>query len=315
MVAVKIKPPGLKKDDLIGIVAPAGPLYNPEVLTRGVHVLNQMGFRTVLGKHVRERSGYLAGSDTQRLDDLMEMFARREVRAIVCLRGGYGSPRLLDRIDYNLIRRNPKIFIGFSDITALHLAILKYSGLVTFHGPMVTTDLGVHPTQFTRERLLQVVTAGFGGGKIKNPPNGPQTVTITPGRATGELVGGNLTLITALLGTPFEIETRDRLLFIEEVGEHPYRLDRMLSQLRLAGKLAAARGVIVGECLNCDHGSDGEAFTLLQVLRERLGDLGIPCFYGLAIGHGTHRATLPLGVGATMDADRHSLNLDESAVV
>jgi len=311
---VKILAPGLKPHDLIGIVAPAGPLHEHGVLNRGLETLHKLGFRTTVGRHALAGSGYLAGSDAQRLGDLTEMFSRPEVRAIICLRGGYGTMRLLADIDYGLIRENPKILVGFSDITGLHLAIRKRCGLVTFHGPMVSTDFGTQLSAFTRNHFLQVLTAGAGLRQITNPPDGPRPVTITPGQARGELVGGNLTLVTALLGTPFEIETRGRILFLEEVGENPYRLDRMLSQLRLAGKLAEAAGVIFGECAGCRTGSTGQAFSVVQVLKDRLGDLGVPCFYGLAIGHGAHRATLPLGVTATMDADRHTLHLNEPAV-
>lgn len=311
---VRVLAPGLKPHDLIGIVAPAGPLLDNGVLDKGLQTLHTLGFRTTVGRHALAASGYLAGSDAQRAADLMEMFSRPEVRAIVCLRGGYGTMRLLDDIDYDLIRKNPKILVGFSDITGLHLAIRKRCGLVTFHGPMVSTDFGKQLSTFTREQFLRVLTAGAGPRPITNPPDGPRPVTVTPGQARGELVGGNLTLVTALLGTPFEIETRGRILFLEEVGENPYRLDRMLSQLRLAGKLTAAAGVIFGECEDCGSGPGGQGSSVAHVLKDRLGDLGLPCFYGLAIGHGTHRATLPLGVTATMDADRHTLHLNEPAV-
>lgn len=311
---MKVLAPGLKPHDLVGIVAPAGPLLDHGVLDKGLQTLHTLGFRTTVGRHALAASGYLAGADAQRAAELMEMFSRPEVRAIVCLRGGYGTMRLLDDIDYDLIRKNPKILVGFSDITGLHLAIRKRCGLVTFHGPMVSTDFGKQLSTFTREQFLRVLTAGAGPRPIINPPDGPRPVTVTPGQARGELVGGNLTLVTALLGTPFEIETRGRILFLEEVGENPYRLDRMLSQLRLAGKLTAAVGVIFGECEDCGSGPGGQGSSVAHVLKDRLGDLGLPCFYGLAIGHGTHRATLPLGVTATMDADRHTLHLNEPAV-
>lgn len=311
---MKIKAPVLKQNDLVGIVAPAGPLGDPEILSRGIQTLNKLGYRTLPGRHVLRKLGYLAGSDTHRIEDLTEMFARPEVRAVFCLRGGYGSLRLLSHLDYDLIRSNPKILVGFSDITALHLAIGRRCGLVTFHGPMIATDFGGGPTAFTRDRLLRVIGKATGGDEITNPPDGPEVVTITPGTAQGELIGGNLTMITALLGTLFEIETKGRILILEEVGESAYRLDRMLSQLRLAGKLAGAAGVIFGECKDCGDNLPGPSFTVLQVLRDRLGDLGIPCFYGLAIGHGRHKATLPLGVQATMDAERRFLRLEEAAV-
>ena len=310
---MKTKPVGLRTNDVIGVVAPAGVLSDREALAKGLRFLHAMGFRTLVAKHLLAECGYLAGSDDQRLADLMGMFARPEVRAILCLRGGYGALRLLARIDFDFIRNNPKVFIGFSDITALHLAILKRAGLVTFHGPMLATDFGRSLSPYTRAKFLEVVLAGSGPTEIRNPLDGPAAFTITPGIARGELVGGNLTLITALQGTPFEIETQGRILFIEEVGEQPYRLDRMLTQLRLAGKLRAAAGVVVGECRGCETGTEG-TFTVLQVLRDRLGDLGIPCFYGLAAGHGFHKATLPLGVQVTMDASRHTLRLEEAAV-
>lgn len=306
--------PALKPGDLVGIVAPAGPLRDHRALDRGVEAMHGLGFRTTVGRHALAGSGYLAGTDAQRLGDLMEMFSRPEVRAIVCVRGGYGTMRILADMDYGLIRENPKVLVGFSDITGLHLAIRKRCGLVTFHGPMISSDFGAQMSAFTRDYFLQVLTAGAGLREIVNPPDGPRPVTVTPGRARGELTGGNLTLVTALLGTPFEIETRGRVLFLEEVGEDLYRLDRMLSQLRLAGKLGDVAGVIFGECQGCGAGSTGPAPGVAQVLKDRLGDLGVPCFYGLAAGHGVHRATLPLGVAVTMDADRHTLQLNEPAV-
>jgi muramoyltetrapeptide carboxypeptidase len=310
---MKIKAAGLRVNDVIGVVAPAGTLFDRQALSKGLRLLNQMGFRTLVGKHVLAQCGYLAGSDAQRLEDLMTMFAHPDVRAILCLRGGYGTLRLLPYIDFDLIRRHPKVFIGYSDVTALHLAIQKCCRLVTFHGPMLATDFGGLCSPYTREKFLQLVLSGARPAVIRNPPDGPATITIFPGKARGELVGGNLTLITALMGTPFEIETRGRVLFIEEVGEPPYRLDRMLTQLRLAGKLTAAAGIVVGECRDCATAGQG-SFTAMQVFRDCLGDLGIPCFYGLSAGHGPHKATLPLGVEVTMDADKHTLRLEEKAV-
>jgi muramoyltetrapeptide carboxypeptidase len=248
------------------------------------------------------------------------MFRDPEVKAIFALRGGYGSAQLLDRIDYELIRANPKIFVGYSDITALHLAIHQKTGLITFHGPVVLSRFTDYTLDHFRRALFQTNPIGT----VRNPgeTNTLRPVhrlrAVRPGTARGRLIGGNLTLISTTLGTPYEIDTRGRILFIEDVDEEPYRIDRMLTQLRLAGKLDAAAGIIVGECLDCrpkDYKpSFNSTFTLGEIEDNLLGDLKVPVLSGLTIGHTDDQLTLPEGAMATLDAGQGTLTLEESVL-
>jgi muramoyltetrapeptide carboxypeptidase len=241
------------------------------------------------------------------------MFLDPGIDGILCLRGGYGSMRLLHRIDYRAIQKNPKVLVGYSDITALQLAIWKNTGLVTFSGPMLAPDFGNTGNGPLLRQFYRALTNPRPLGVI--PLAEGKAGVINPGRARGRLVGGNLTLITATLGTPYEIDTRGYILFLEEVDEAPYRVDRMLCQLWLAGKLQVAAGIVLGEFIRCDPAKGMESFTLPEVLRETLGGLKVPCFYGLAVGHMARKATLPLGVKAEMDAGNCLLLITEAAII
>lgn len=308
---MKIKPRALQRGATIGIIAPAGPVNDPAAVQKGVKLLEDLGFNVSPGRHIWKQEGYLAGSDDQRLADLMDMFSNRQIEAILCLRGGYGSMRLLSKIDYRLIRQNPKIFMGYSDITALNLMFWQKCGLVTFNGPMLATDLGGNLSAYTLSSFIKTIIHPVPIGQISHPDNEP-AVTIVPGKARGVITGGNLTMVTATLGTPYEIETENALLVLEEVNEEPYRIDRMLQQLLLSEKLAAAAGVIFGRCLNCDA-KQGNSLTLLEAIRHNLVGLGIPCIYGFATGHTVHKATLPIGITGTLDAGNCSLFIGETA--
>ena len=316
-----IKPPRLQKGDTIALLTPASGPFEASTIQKTRWRLENLGFRVKLGKHIREHYGYLAGSDRDRAEDLHDMFRDSSVRAIMALRGGYGSARLLNHLDFDLIRRHPKILIGYSDITSLLLMIVKLSGLVCFHGPVGVSDF----TEYTLKYFWAVLGNPEPVGAIEYPPpDDPllpanQTWAIHGGRATGELVGGNLTLVCASLGTPFEIDTENRILFLEEVGEEPYSIDRMLTQLDQAGKLDAAAGIVLGKCHNCGPRKFEPAFnrtlSVEEVYRDRLGHLKKPILVGLPIGHISDKITVPLGVRATVDADRRILSLDEAAVV
>lgn len=297
-----LKPRPLKPGDTIGIVAPASPLKNELYLQRGIARLKSWGFRVVLNRPLNTGEGYLAGSDEERAAELHAMFASPEVQAIICLRGGYGSLRLLPYLDYNLIRSRPKLFLGYSDITALHVALVQRAELVTFHGPMIYPELGGDLAPYTEAALRSMLRGSLSSTTLHCLPH--KGFTVVPGRARGRLIGGNLSLLTSTLGTPFEIDTREAILFWEEVDEPLYRVDRMLTQLLLAGKLAAAAGIAIGECIGCGN--------LEELLRERLAPVGIPCLYGLPCGHGIDVATLPLGVVATLDASEGYLRIEET---
>jgi muramoyltetrapeptide carboxypeptidase len=303
----------------VGLITPSAYVSDPDRLALAEATLKYFGLRARMGKNVGKREGYLAGSVDERLEDLHEMFRDPEVKAVFAIRGGYGAMQLLDRIDYDLIRRNPKIFLGYSDITALHLAIGKRTGLVTFHGPIVLSGFSGYTQTWLRKALFSAEPLGV----VTSPPEPNQLRpahtlrTVRPGRGRGPLVGGNLTLISATMGTPFEIETRGQVLFIEDVGEEPYRMDRMLTQLRLAGKFEGVAGVIIGECHECTprefQPSFESTFSLGEIVDRIFGRLDVPVLSGLTFGHTDDQVTLPEGVMATLDADKQELVIEEAA--
>lgn len=315
-----IKPRRLQSGDTVGLITPASPAFEPTTIREGIETLQSLGFRVKTGDHIAQKWGYLAGSDADRLHDLHQMFRDDEVRAIISLRGGYGSMRLLPQIDYALIKKHPKIFVGYSDITALNLAIYQQTGLITFHGPVAISGF----SSYTTEYFLKILTQPAPLGKITRPrPDNPLRPTaylntIRPGRATGRLVGGNLTIFTALLGTPFEVDTRDAILFLEETGEEPYDVDRMLTQLLLAGKLDQVAGIVFDKCPDCKPRDYKPAFystfSVEEVVAERLQHCHCPVLFGLALGHEADKPTLPLGISVTLEADQQELIIEEAAV-
>lgn len=316
-----VKPRVLHPGDTVGLITPSTYVSDPDELLLAERTVAHFGLKLKMGANVRKRTGYLGGTARERLDDLHTMFRDPEVNAVFCIRGGYGSPQLLDGIDYALIRKNPKIFLGYSDITALHLAIHKRAGLVTFHGPVALSRFSEYTQEHFRKALFETAPLG----RLSNPPETndlrPNHLlrTIRPGVASGRVIGGNLSLIAATMGTPFEIDTRGKIFFIEDVGEQPYSVDRMLTQLRLAGKLDAAAGIVFGECSKCEprefRPSFDSTFSLGEVLDDILGGLKIPVMTGLTIGHTADQLTLPLGVMATLDTGKGELVIEESAVV
>jgi len=315
-----IKPPRLRKGDTIGLITPASGLFEPSSRHEAREVLESLGFQIKFGQNIRQRNGYLAGTDRERVTDLHEMFLDNSVQAILTIRGGYGSGRLLDQIDYDLIQQHPKILMGYSDITALHLALHKMTGLVTFHGPVALSTFNDYSTKY----VLQVLTQTEPVGEIKDPPLDPlrKTLGVVPireGVASGALIGGNLTMITATLGTPFEIETKDKILFLEEVGEEPYAIDRMLTQLRHAGKLHTAAGIVIDRCARCGPRDYKPAFentlSVEEVYHDRLHDLNCPVMFGLSLGHVAHKPTLPLGIPASMNTSTGRIQINAAAVI
>lgn len=316
-----IRPKALRLNDVAGLITPATEVPDPDRLALAERTLKYFGLRVKFGRNVGKRMGNYRESVQGRLDDLHDMFRDPEVRAVFAVRGGYGSPHLLDRIDYDLIRRNPKIFIGYSDITAMHLAINKNSRLVTFHGPVVLSRF----TDYTQRNFRKALFEKQPLGKLTNPLDSDELRpahslrAIRTGIATGKLIGGNLSLICSTLGTPYEIDTKGKILFLEDVGESAYRIDRMLTQLRLARKLEQVIGVIWGECQDCGSSdynpSAASSFTVGQVIDNILGELKVPVLSGLTIGHTADQLTLPLGVTATLDATNLTLDIKESGVI
>jgi muramoyltetrapeptide carboxypeptidase len=308
-----LKPPRLRAGNLIGVVSPASTIADPSRIEKGVAYLEKMGYRTCVGEHVLKVHGYLAGTDEERAGDLHAMFRNREVRAIMCIRGGYGTPRLLSLIDYPLIRRNPKIFVGYSDITSLQLALLRKCGLVTFQGPMVGVDMPNGIDAFTEGLFWQLLTSPRKAGSVL--PAGEPVNTLRGGRGTGILVGGNLAHFVASLGTPYLPQLKGALLFLEDIGEEPYRVDRMMSQLRHASILRQAAGVLAGQFTDCaPKDSSARSLSLDDVFDEMAALAPTPFMSNLPFGHEARKMTMPMGIRARMNATEHSLEFLEGAV-
>jgi Uncharacterized proteins, homologs of microcin C7 resistance protein MccF len=315
-----VHPKALKPGDTVGLITPATYVPDPDRLALAERTMKYFGLRMKMGKNAGKRMNDYRTSIEERLDDLHAMFRDKTVDAVFAIRGGYGSMHLLDRIDYDLIRRNPKIFLGYSDITAMHLAIYKHSKLITFHGPITLSRFTDYTQKYFRKALFEAQPIGT----VTNPPESNELRpshslrTIRPGLANGLLTGGNLTLISNTMGTPYEIETKGKILFLEDVDEEPYSIDRMLTHLRLAGKFDGVAGVIFGECQDCrpkDYKpSSAIPYGLGEVLDNILGDLKVPVLYGLTIGHTDDQLTLPLGVAATLDATNRTLEIKEAGV-
>jgi len=309
-----LKPKKLQFGDTIGIIGPSGAVRVEGAVGRAVEYAQQLGFKVKLGESANAKYGYLSGTDALRAKDVNAMFADPEVKAIVCTRGGYGTMRMLDLLDYDLIKKNPKVFVGFSDITAMHIAFQEKCGLITFHGPMATRWNDEFPDGFTQPAFYRAVMNAEPLGELHNAPGYHERKTVNPGSAQGVLVGGNLSLIAGTIGTPYEIDTKDRILFIEEIGERTYCVDRMLTQLRLAGKFADCAGVVFGDFNDCPVEYPDFGLTLEEVIRDCAATSGKPMFTGLQAGHVTPKITLPLGARVKRDADKCSLTVLESAV-
>ena len=299
--------PALPSEGMIGVIAPAGPATLDT--DKALQWMRARGYSLKVYPGVYEKDGYLAGSDEVRLGDLHAAFADSEVDAIICLRGGYGTPRLLDSIDFGLLRDNAKPFIGYSDITALHLAISRYAGFVTFHGPMLNADLlggKQQPTEFSFFNMLRgQVTAGT----VLAHPVAYPLITIEPGVAHGRLLGGNLAMIAATMGTPYEIDAEGVILLIEDINEPLYRIDRLLTQLRLAGTLHKLRGVLVGDVAGV------EVAALDRLLKQTFEPLKIPVLSGWRSGHCDPNLTLPMGALVRLDAGNQELMLEQDVVI
>jgi muramoyltetrapeptide carboxypeptidase len=316
-----IKPKRLAPGDTVMLVSPASATFNTLDLQIARESLEALGFKVRAGEHMMERHGNLAGDDKARAEDINRAFADKSVAAVHAIRGGWGSARLLPLLDYDNIRRNPKVLIGYSDITALHLAIQARTGLVTFHGPIGMGRWDPFSLDYYKRVLFNGEPVTYSNKQgISTERNSLTQVefrsqTITPGKARGRLLGGNLTVLTAILGSPYVPDFDDAILFCEDVGEDLYRVDRMVTQLKLAGILGKVKGFIFGSCSECGPG-DGNygALTLEEILKDHVKPLGIPAWQGAMIGHAQPQWTLPEGAQVEIDAAAATIRLLEPPV-
>ncbi len=305
-----IKPKALKKNDLIALIAPAGPITESKLAEAQENLL-ELGFRSSFTQRILNRKGYLAGNDSDRLDDLHEAFENPDIDAILCIRGGYGSARILDKLDFKRIKGNPKVFIGYSDITALLNTIWQKTGLITFHGVVGTSSF----SDYTRQQFLAVFRSQH-SDKLVITSKEEKLEFLNHGRAKGKLVGGNLAIVNSLIGTGFDIDFTEKIVFLEDVGEAPYKIDRMLTQLALSGKLDKASGIVLGKFDGCDIDNKEitkeNSLSLNEVFNDRLGHLNIPVINGFSFGHIKDQAIFPIGIEAEIDSSQNGIKLLES---
>jgi muramoyltetrapeptide carboxypeptidase len=313
------KPRRLQPGDTVGLIEPAGFTDDAFDLALVLDTIRAMGLAPRPAKHLTERYGYLAGEDKARADDVNAMFADRDVRAIFAVRGGWGCARILPYLDWNAIRANPKLLIGFSDITALHMAIAAQAGFTTIHGPVAASSWSKASWEAFRALAFAGAAPGYApqaGTEDRLAQRIGQVRTFRPGKAAGRLLGGNLTVLTALVGTPYLPDFSGAILFLEDIDEAEYRIDRMLTQLSLAGILGKVAGVMFGQCTDCrNKGPSLSGFTLSQVLQQHLEPLGVPAFQGALFGHVANQISLPEGILAEIDASAGTIRILEPAVV
>lgn len=316
-----ILPPALKKGSVIAITAPASGINIGEIQD-GIEILRSYGCEVVIGKAIYKKYGYLSAPDQERAAEFMEFVERPDINCILCARGGYGVMRILPMLDFTAIKKNPKIIIGYSDITALLIAIYNQTKIVTFHGPVASSTFD----SFTLDYFIKTLFRAKAAEVNENTPelsfapitfSDSRLITLTGGTARGQLVGGNLAMLVSTLGTPYEVDTRGSIFFIEEVSEEPYKIDRMLTQLWLAGKFQNCAGIALGQFKNCEATSRAGfdlSFTLQQVLESRIQSLGIPSVYGLPFGHVKSKMTLPIGIQAELNATDKTFTIIERSV-
>lgn len=311
----KLLPAPLKKGDLVGLISPSAATADIMQFTFAKEAMEGHGLKVIEGKHLKSRRGHLAGTDEERATDLNEMFANKDVKAIICIRGGSGAARILPLIDYKTVKNNPKPLLGYSDITALHNALFAQTGLITFHGPNGSGTWGkFNVNQFQRmffeqnEKLVYINEVEETEDLVvkKN-----RIRTIFPGKATGELVGGNLTVLTSLAGSPYLPSFKGKILFLEDIGEEPYRIDRMMSTLMLMGVFKEIKGFVFGQCTDCDPSGGYGNLTLNQIFDDYLLPHKIPAFRGSMIGHIPKQFLLPHGARVNMDANQGTLTTDQ----
>lgn len=309
-----IKPKKLRRKDLIGIISPASATNDEKLVENGIKYIESLGYKTIVGKNVGKVRGYLAGTDEERIDDIHQMFGDKNVKAIFCLRGGYGAFRLLDKIDYKLIQKNPKIFVGFSEITALQMAFLKKSNLISFAGPMVVPNFSSEIDTFTEERFWRSITSTASRERIQISAK-QQLSKIKIGQTTGRLIGGNLSVFSALIGTGYVPELKNKILFLEEIDEPPYKIDRMLNQLKLNNSFKNLNGIILGSFKGCiEQDKNKKTLTLEEVWNDYFESVKIPVIHSFPHGHIKDMVTMPLGIKVRMNMKKKFVEFTESGV-
>ena len=309
-----IKPKKLQKGDVIGIISPASSPEDSNLVNNGIRYIEQLGYRVELGKNINKNRGYLAGTDEERIEDIHQMFRDKNVKAIFCLRGGYGAFRLLDKIDYYLVKRNPKIFVGFSEITSLQMAFLRKANLITFAGPMVVPNFAKDFSNYTEENFWSIITSNKKPGKL-SLPGSEKFPNINTGISNGRLVGGNLAVFVSLIGTEFFPDLKDKILLLEDIGEYPYKIDRMMNQLRLNRVFKKVKGIILGRFVDCiEHDPNKKTLTLGEIMEDYFKDINIPVIYTFPHGHIKDFLTLPIGVKTKLNASRGFVEILESCV-
>ena len=308
----------LKPGDTIGVISPASPSEHQSEILRAMEYWTEKGYKVELGKNVNKTKGFVAACEEDRAADMNEMFGRDDIDGVFVTQGGYGSAQIFSGLDFDLIKSNPKVFTGFSDITSLHLMLGKFSDLVTFHGPGMARFNSQDLTKYTEEYFNKAIFHPEPVGEIPLADPKKWVYAMTQGTAEGELTGGNLTLVCATLGTPYEIETRGKILLLEEVDQEPWIMDHCLSHLRNAGKLQDIKGIVIGECHNCAPFKNNPGFLcdtgIEDVFTYYFSRLNVPVLYGLPLGHTKDMATLPLGVNVRISSDDKSLTILESGV-
>jgi muramoyltetrapeptide carboxypeptidase len=313
------KPSRLKEGDTIALITP-GSYITEQEKEESINNIRNLGFNVVYSDRLMQKNGYFSATDKERAADLNEMFGRKDVHAILCARGGYGCARILPYLDYDLIEDNPKALIGFSDVTALQYAIYKNCGLITFHGPVsISTFSSFSVKNFENVLVNPTFELELNNSTTGNNYNQYGITVISEGIAEGELIGGNLSICVSLIGTEYDIDYSRKIIFLEEFLEEPYRVDRMLTQMLQAGKFDDAAGIALGVFKLCEPNKSNPAFqgsfSLLEVLKDRLGNLGIPVIYGLSFGHVADKFTLPFGGRAELNTETNKLKLLEAAVL
>lgn len=296
-----IRPEPLKKGDRVGIVGISSPSLE-ERIEPAIKAIEDLGLIPVIGESVKCKHGYLSGSDALRALDLNKMFADKSIKGIFAMRGGYGCARILNMIDYKIIKKNPKVFIGYSDVTALHNVINKKCKLITFHGPMPATELYKGLDDYSMKFYIDNIFSNCSCKRLYNPENYEMKMLVG-GKAEGTLVGGNLTLVAASMGTPYEVDTKGKILFLEDIGEYPFRIDRMLTQLKQCNKFKEAEGIILGAWTDCKATDPEKSLSLMEIFKEILVPENKPIIYDVCFGHCLPTMTIPMGAKVSMNAD------------